>query len=426
METSRRTSRTRVTASERRSGPGMIFFPACLAVLLVVAGLSLTAGRGGVRAFSLPLEAPAATPVRVPVLGSSAGILIDQATGQVLFEKNADARLANASTTKVMTAIVVMERCHLTEGVLASERACAVGESEIWLEPGETLQVEQLLYALMIQSANDAAMALAEHVGGTVEGFADIMNETAARLGCTNTHFVNPHGLDDPDHYTSARDLAIMGRHAMQNPLFRKIVTTSEYAVPWPGHEWARVAQSHNRFTKLYQYATGIKTGMTDDAGYCLVGSAAKEGRELVSVVLNAPRSADGTPGIYYESIALMEHGFNDFVQPRLTGLQAPLRLEVGDFPQASVAVSDPAQPQVLVRRDRLAGIESAQLEVNTWLPYPVEKGREVGMVVLEGANGTPITLPLTVLGEVGKPGFFGRVRGYFGSFWEGLTSPFR
>jgi D-alanyl-D-alanine carboxypeptidase (penicillin-binding protein 5/6) len=377
----------------------------------------LSAGNAGTRSLNLPLEPEQARSVQLPQVACSAAILMEGATGQVLYEHNPDARLANASTTKIITAIVVAERCDLQEKVTVSEAACSVGESSIWLEPGETLTVEQLLYALLIQSANDAATALAEHVGGSVQGFADLMNARAAELGCTNSHFMNPHGLDDPNHYTSARDLAILGRHAMTIPIIRKVVPTQSYVIPWAGHPWDRVAESHNRFYKRYAYATGIKTGLTDNAGYCLVGAAMKDGRELISVVLNSP-------AIYDETIALMEHGFNDFVRPRFSGLDGPLTVEVGDYPRMQLRVSDPDQPELMVRRDRLGGIKEGRLMVQTWLPYPIKDGDEVGQVVLEGA-GNPIVMPLRVEGQAPEPGFFQRVKGVFETFWNNVTGIF-
>lgn len=384
-------------------------------VLLLVMVAVARAGTPAEISRSVPMVRPASSSVQVPSLSAEASILMDARTGQVLYEWNADERLANASTTKILTAIVVVENSNLQDKVTVSERAASTGESGINLTAGEQLTVEQLLYALMLQSANDAATALAEHVGGSVENFADMMNAKAASLGATNTHFVNPHGLDDPNHYTTARDLAIIGSYAMRIPLIRQIAVTPTYTIPWPGHPWDRVATAHNKFLSMYQYANGIKTGLTDRAGYCLVGSACKDGRELISVVLGCSHET-----FYTDTITLMEYGFNDFTNPRFDATGIALQVEVGDFPRTTVQVADPGQPDTLMRLDRLAGIAQGQLILDRWLPYPVHAGDEVGSLVMEGGTSGTIVLPLKADRDVPTPSFFRRA----GSFFQSLIVP--
>lgn len=394
-----------------------VLYASCLSLVLVLAlVVVLGAGSPAMSAHGVPILRPAdRSSVQVPSLSAEASILLDSRTGQVLYEWNADERLANASTTKILTAIVVMESSNPQDAVTVSQRAASIGESGINLSAGEQLTVEQLLYAMLVQSANDAATALAEHVGGSVEHFADMMNERARSLGAVNTHFVNPHGLDDPNHYTTARDLAIMGSYAMRMPLFRKMVATASYTIPWPGHPWDRVATAHNKFLNLYQYATGIKTGLTNRAGYCLVGSAAKDGRELVSVVLGCTHDT-----FYNDTITLMEYGFNDFANPRFDAAGSSLQVEVGDFPRTTVQVAYPGQPDVLMRRDRLADMDQGQLLLKRWIAYPVHKGDELGSLVMEGGQSGSLVLPLKADGDVDQPGFFRQAA----SFFQSLITP--
>jgi D-alanyl-D-alanine carboxypeptidase (penicillin-binding protein 5/6) len=241
-----------------------------------------------------------------PQVQARAAILMDAETGQVLHAKNAYKPLPPASITKVMTAIVVLERCDLEAVVKASERAVRTKASSMHLRVGETVKVRDLLYALMLRSANDAAVALAEHTAGSVEAFAALMNEKAKSLGAKRTCFVNPHGLHDPRHLSTAYDLALITRHAMENETFRAIVQAPYYIVERSINQDDLWMVNKTKFLQQYPYAEGVKTGYTRQAGFCFAGSAYRDGRRLITVVLNSPqREAD--------TIALMEHGFNDW-----------------------------------------------------------------------------------------------------------------
>jgi D-alanyl-D-alanine carboxypeptidase (penicillin-binding protein 5/6) len=319
--------------------------------------------------------------VAEPAISATAAFLMDPETGDILYEKNADQSLPMASTTKIMTAVVVLENASMNESTCISEYASAVGESSVWLEEGEFLTVEQLLYALMVQSANDAAVALAECVGGSEDAFVEMMNETASEIGLENTHFANPHGLDEQGHYSSARDLAITAAYAMKIPQFRSLVVADDYQIPWPGNPYPRVLENHNKLLEMYPYATGIKTGYTLGAGKCLVASAAKEENELISVIL------DGGESYWDQTISLMEYGFNDFTHVEYAYSGQPLAsVEVGDFPRREVAAVGSQDLVFTVRRDRLEDYESASIHYMEWVPYPVEAGQEIGyMQVAEG-----------------------------------------
>ncbi|MBK5092118.1 MAG: D-alanyl-D-alanine carboxypeptidase [Actinobacteria bacterium] len=247
---------------------------------------------------------PDGTAPSAPGVSAVSAVLMDAESGRVLYEKNAHEKLPIASTTKMMTALVIREQLNLKDSVVISPEAASVGEQEIWLEPGETLTVKDLLYALMVQSANDAAYALAQYTTGSAQSFAKLMNMEAEKIGLRESHFTNPHGLDEPGHYSTAYDLAVIGRYLLEDPVLAKMAAAKQYEIPWPDHPYPRTALSHNEFLDRYPGATGIKTGYTLKAGWCLVASARREGKSLIAVVLNCEqRAADA--GI------LLDYGFS-------------------------------------------------------------------------------------------------------------------
>lgn len=238
-----------------------------------------------------------------PLIEAESAIVVEVSTGRIIYEKSSTKQMYPASTTKIMTAILVIENCELTDMVTVSESALSnipQGYVTCGLVSGEEISVKDLLYALMLPSANDAAYVLAEHVGGSVEGFADMMNEKAKELGCTSTHFVNPNGIHADDHYTTAYDLSLMAKYAMKNEDFRTIVATKEYTLPATNKYDSndRVLKTTNIMLDessnyYYKYAVGIKTGHTSMAGDCLVAEASRDGLDFISVVLNAERFTD-------------------------------------------------------------------------------------------------------------------------------------
>ena len=209
--------------------------------------------------------------------------LLDAATGRVLYEKNANERSLIASTTKIMTALVVCQQCNVLDRVKIPAEAVGIEGSSMYLTEGEVLTVQELLYGLMLRSGNDAAVALAIYCGGTVEGFAELMNDKARELGLQDTHFVNPNGLDAPDHYSTARDLAVLTRYAMADPIFARTVGAKTITVG------DRVMTNHNKLLWQLEGCEGVKTGFTKAAGRILVSSASREGRRLICVTINAP-----------------------------------------------------------------------------------------------------------------------------------------
>ena len=227
-------------------------------------------------------------------------ILMDASTNRVLYDKNADARSLIASTTKIMTALLVCEQCNVLDRVRIPKAAVGVEGSSMYLREGEVITVQELLYGLMLHSGNDAAVALATYCGGTVEGFAQLMNDKAHRLGLTGTHFENPHGLDSPGHYSTARDMAVLAAYAMKNPIFLQTVSTKTVTAA------GRSLRNHNKLLWRVDGADGVKTGFTKAAGRILVSSASRQGRRLIAVTMNAPND-------WNDHTMLIENGFKDF-----------------------------------------------------------------------------------------------------------------
>lgn len=258
-----------------------------------------------------------------PDVASTSAILVEASTGKILYEKNAYEKVYPASTTKVLTAILVLENCDLNEMATVSHNAVyslPSGYVNASLQKGEEISVNDLMYAMMVKSANDAAIVLAEHIGGSVEGFADMMNKKAQEIGCKNTHFVNPNGIHNDNHYTTAYDLYLMASYAMKNETFRQYVSTTSYTLPitnkYPNLDRYCVTTNDMLRPKSKYYnenIIGIKTGYTEEAKNCLIAGAQKDGIELISVVLHSGTNADGLSERYVDTAALMDYGFNDF-----------------------------------------------------------------------------------------------------------------
>lgn len=254
----------------------------------------------------------------VSVTAESA-ILVEVSTGRIIYEKNSTKQMYPASTTKMMTAILVIENCDLQETVTISETALQnipSGYVTCNLSVGEEISVNDLLYALMVPSGNDAAYALAEHVAGSVDAFADMMNNKAREIGCTNTHFVNPNGIHDSKHYSTAYDLYLIAKYCMQNETFRTIVSTTEYTLP-ATNMYENVDRTftttndllNTEKTNYYKTAIGIKTGHTSMAGYCLVSESSREGLDFISVVLNSETDTKR----FSDSVKLFDYGYDNY-----------------------------------------------------------------------------------------------------------------
>ena len=290
---------------------------------------------------------PCARASEALTVAARGAVLIDAASGRVLFEQDADAQYPMASTTKVMTTLLALEHSALDEPVTAGKNAVGVTGTSLYLAEGETLSMEHMLYGLMLRSGNDAAVAVAEHIAGSVPAFAELMNARAAALNA-DAHFVNPHGLDADGHKISALGLARIMREAMRNPTFRAITGTKRKVIPWVGNEYSRVLENKNKLLTTYEGATGGKTGYTGKAGRCLVFSAERDGLALIGAVLNCPTWFD-------TATVMLDYGFDNYrleksyaqgetvrAVPVLNGMEGAVNATVDEALSAAVRIGAP------------------------------------------------------------------------------------
>ncbi|MCI8648990.1 MAG: D-alanyl-D-alanine carboxypeptidase [Anaerotruncus sp.] len=328
------------------------------------------------------LETAAAVDDSLP---ARSAILIEQSSGRVLFEKNADEILPPASITKVMTLLLVMEALEqntltLDTMVTCSTHAASMGGSQIWLKEGEQLSVDDLLKATAISSANDASVALAEQVAGSEEAFVDRMNERARQLGMENTHFVNATGLDAEGHVTTARDIATMSRVLLNYPLI------ANYSSVWMTELRGGATQlvNTNKLVRFYDGCTGLKTGTTDGAGSCLAASATRKGMSLVAVTLGSPTSAER----FSAARGLLDYGFSNYSKaeiPMLENLE-PVRVR-GGIEQWVDVVCEPPQAVIVRTADKESLTQSVELEPE--VQAPVESGQRLGKVIVQAGGNT-------------------------------------
>lgn len=352
-------------------------------------------------------------------VNAAAALLVDPDTGEVLYEKNPHEQRYPASITKVMTCLLTLEavdRGELTleQTVTASQALhTGIGEnaSTADIKAGEEIRIIDLLYAALIPSANEACNVLAEAVSGDVASFVELMNQRAAELGMEDTHFANTHGYHDDNHYTSAWDIYLMCREAMQYETFRTIVSSLNYTMPATNmHEEPRIVRSTNAlisnfrvFGYLYQYATGIKTGSTPEAGYCLAASATKEDRNLISVVLGCEREPNttGSDGFIYfdETIRLFDWGFNNFTrQVMLDGTKRDIPEVVVTLGKDTNYVTLEPQGEIEALLPRDVGPENFTYSITRnaeSVEAPVEKGQQLGAITVSFNGKEYGTLPL-------------------------------
>jgi len=254
--------------------------------------------------FSIEKSKMVAGKWTLPYVSAHSAILIDSLTGDILYERDAYKQLPPASTTKVLTAITALDLASIDEISTVSEKADRVGESSIYLSKGNKLTLGELIEGALIRSGNDACVAIAEQTAGSLDEFIRLMNLKAASLGAFNSNFVNPHGLPDKNHYSTAYDLAVITRYAMNNPIFSKIVAQQYGVIEYKHPPKTQPVKNTNKLLWTYPLADGVKTGTTNAAGKCLIASATKDGRRLICVLLNAPDR-------FGDAYRLLEWGFN-------------------------------------------------------------------------------------------------------------------
>ncbi|MFA9422945.1 MAG: D-alanyl-D-alanine carboxypeptidase family protein [Sedimentibacter sp.] len=328
-----------------------------------------------------------------PSILCETAVLIDANTGTILAEKNADQKMYPASLTKIMTAILVIEMGDLSDVITVDDDTpYEIEGSHIALEPGEILTLKDLLYALMLPSANDAALVIAKHYGGSSEEFVKLMNEKAEELGAYNTHFANPHGLHDDDHYTTAADLALITKYAMTNEIFRKIVSTEKYEIqPTNKKTETRYFTNLNKLiyntsasqilvdgayiSPFYQYATGAKTGYTPQAGNCLIATATKDGTDLIAVAMKGVSLE-----MYQDAQNLFNYGFSEYESTTLISKNTfvkNVKIKNGDSKEISVITE--SDLNTLLKKDSLETIKSNVIIDE--FDLPLEKNQVIGKI---------------------------------------------
>lgn len=308
-------------------------------------------------------------PCQVKAMGTSAtaAILVDSDSGRVLYEQNADAKMLIASTTKIMTALVAIREGNLSDMVTVKREATLTEGSSMYLKEGEQLTLEALLYGLMLCSGNDAAVVIAEHVGGSQAGFVKMMNETARELGMAHTSFANPNGLDAETHYSTARDMAVLACAAMENETFSRIVSTRTVTIG------GRTMTNHNKLLSWSEGCIGLKTGYTKAAGRTLVSCMEKNGQRLVAVTLQ-----DGNDWADHQ--ALYEYGFDTYPAKRLSVLGQPFRrvLVKGGVQKIVTLVAAESFSWPAAKDERI----ETHLELADSLTAPLAAGTRVGQAV--------------------------------------------
>ena len=351
-----------------------------------------------------PLEASTVPAGEIGNINAKSAVLMEISTGKVLYEQNPHERLAPASITKIMSLLLVMEAIDAGQFtvdtvVTASDYACSMGGSQIWLEPGETMTVHELLKAAAVASANDATVALAELVSGTETAFVAKMNERAGQLGMNDTTFVNASGLDADGHLTSAYDIALASCELLQHDLIKN------YSTIWM--DSLRDGQSElvntNKLVKFYEGATGLKTGTTSTAGHCLSASAAREGMEIVAVVLGCESSKDR----FNSARQLLDYGFANWSRTEVDGMdaeQTPVKITKGS--KDSVNVKSGMPLSLLVGKGQADKIEK-QVTLPECLEAPVYENQQIGEIILTLEGEEVGRIPLTAAENVEKLDIF-------------------
>ncbi|MBF8982150.1 D-alanyl-D-alanine carboxypeptidase [Lutibacter sp. B2] len=343
---------------------------------------------------SLPLTVYATT--SPPSITAPSGILMDADTGAILYEKNIHEQMYPASTTKIMTAILTLEYGNLNDVVTIDNKTPFTDGSRIYLMEGEQLTVEQLLYSLLIESANDSAVALAKYVSGSVDEFTKLMNKRAKELGALHTNFENPNGLPNENHVTTAYDLAMIGKHAMTITKLREIVKTVRYEIPPTNKQTiTRYFKNHNRFVSgtssrdkmdyngktiniKYDIIDGIKTGYTNIARQCLVTSAMKDGHRLISVVLKTEGK-----NVYSDSRTLIDYGFENFKFIKLVDANKKIKtveIQEGTLPTIDLVTKNELYKAVSKENANLP-LEKT-VEINKEIKAPIKKGDVLGKIL--------------------------------------------
>ena len=347
---------------------------------------------------------------------AKSAVLMDASSGQLLFEKNAHEKMPPASITKIMTMLLVMEAIEdgsiqYTDAVTCSEHAAEMGGSQIWLEPGEEMTVEELLKAAAVNSANDASMALAEHVAGSEEAFVARMNERAKELGMEDTAFQNPTGLDEEGHYSSAYDIALMSRELLKHEDITRFTTI--WMDSLRGGETALT--NTNKLVRFYDGCTGLKTGTTDGAGSCLSATASREGLSLIAVSMGSPTSDER----FSACRTLLDYGFSAFESytPQVEAGELP-EIRVKNGVEGTVAPVLGEAPALLVAKGK-SGDVTRTVSLPEEVEAPVEEGQRLGEITFALDGSQLAAIPITAESAVPKMDFSTAIRMIFSMLFQ-------
>lgn len=347
-----------------------------------------------------------------PELTAKAAIVIEASTGKVLYAKNADERRYPASTTKIMTLITALEHGNIEDTITTSANAASTEGSSLWLTPGEKLKMLDMLYGIMLISGNDATVAVAEHISGSVGNFAKLMTEKAHAIGAANTNFVNSSGLPDPNHYSTARDLAKITAYGYRNPLFAQIVGTRHKVIPWPGKDHDRDLYNENKILTLMDGGNGVKTGYTEAAGRCLVSGAKRDNVQIITVVLDSDH-------MWEDSMALLEYG--------LKQIKTVTMFNKGDVLKTVQVNNGKSQGvQLIINEDVSIPVSESDreefktiIDAPTKIEAPVLPGQKIGKVRILYKEKEFSTVDLVAADQVEKKSLFGFL---WGSVWNFFT----
>ena len=362
--------------------------------------------------YSVPLiqgSRPVPPSDALPNVTATSAIVIEASTGHVIYSRNAEQRMFPASTTKMMTLIMALESGRMDEIVTVGSNADGAEGSTLWLNAGENIPLRELLYGMIMVSGNDAAIAIAEHLDGTVYQFAEHMNKKAAEIGAKNTHFTNPHGLPDDNHYTTAHDLALIAAYGYKLAEFENIVTAKEVSYGWI-HDFPKIFRSENQMLWLYRGGNGIKTGYTDKAGRCLISAAKRDGIQIISVVLDSEY-------MWNDSILLLDYGFNNVKFEKLVKADEVVKnIPVMSGRKKSVQVKTTGEIVMPI----FGNDEPYQVvyDLPKVLNAPVTNGQKVGKVRVMYGDKEAAAVDIIATADIEQKSFFRW-------FWEKIKSFF-
>lgn len=378
---------------------------------------------------SVSKNEPTDTTSNTPEIMSDAAILINSNTGKILYEKNSHKRMYPASTTKILTAYIALNKLDLETELTASKTAVDIASdsSKMGLYEGEILTVKDLLYALLVQSANDAANVLAEAVSNSIPEFVELMNQTAQSLGMSNSNFANPHGYHDENHYTTAYDMSLIAQKAMENPTFAEIVSTKSITIP-PTNKYdkERIFSTRNSLINpksssslQYRYANGIKTGHTSASGQCLVGSAKKNGMDLITVVFHAPENIPNR--VYTDTKNLFEYAYTNYsIKAVLTADELASTCNVKwARGKSHLVLKANNDVKVLIPKENYnAELLTSEINIYDNIVAPIKENDELGEVKYYYDNEELITAKLYASRDVSKS-LFKQIVSYVLNIWS-------